>query len=152
MPVENHFRQQHKMKLQLLWSITDYYGSMELEGPVVGRLPAVGSAIMCRFLTTIRDNLTRHWRTTQEQNGGAIFHAAEWVRARTQTAWWKLADDNGLPVSRPRRSSGWLASTLPGVPFGLETKETSMSKYRSVGHRYLSMCWRAHRIGCRQRQ
>jgi hypothetical protein len=45
----------------------------------------------------------------------------------------------------------WLASisaTSPnGVPFGRKQKESSMSKYQSIGHRYLSFCWRAHSVG-----
>jgi hypothetical protein len=45
----------------------------------------------------------------------------------------------------------WLASitsTSPaGIPFGRKGNEASMSKYRSVGHRYLSFCWKAYRIG-----
>lgn len=230
------------------------------------------SCTRCRYLTTIRDNITRHWRTTQDHNGGgsrctdvklqswlkgkctrywivreagevaaaaaaddtdrkssmetmlheytekleeedaawlrkgdaeegidrdsawvkrvrwvphfgsrdklAIFHAAEWVRARTQTARWKLAEDDEASRERtqllklgesfdrevdrccwrltsvPAETLQWLASitaSMPqGVPFGLKAKETSMSKYRSVGHRYLGMCWRAHRIGRKQ--
>lgn len=32
------------------------------------------------------------------------------------------------------------------MPFSRKGKEASISKYRSVSHRYLSFCWRAHRI------
>ncbi|KAH6881154.1 hypothetical protein B0T10DRAFT_375414, partial [Thelonectria olida] len=39
------------------------------------------------------------------------------------------------------------ATNPSGMPFGRKGKEASMSKYRSVGHRYLSFCWRAFRIG-----
>jgi hypothetical protein len=33
------------------------------------------------------------------------------------------------------------------MPFGRKGKEASMSKYRSVGYRYLSFCWRVYCIG-----
>ncbi|EWY79995.1 hypothetical protein FOYG_16934 [Fusarium oxysporum NRRL 32931] len=53
--------------------------------------------------------------------------------------------------SVPTETLQWLASitaTSPsGVPFGKKGKEASMTKYRSVGHRYLSFCWRSYRIG-----
>ncbi|KAH7196280.1 hypothetical protein BKA60DRAFT_424195, partial [Fusarium oxysporum] len=39
------------------------------------------------------------------------------------------------------------ATNPSGMPFGGKGKEASMSKYRSVGHRYLSFCWRAYHIG-----
>jgi hypothetical protein len=54
----------------------------------------------------------------------------------------------------PTETLQWPASitvsTPQGVPFGRKGKEASMSKYRAVGHRYLSMCWRAHRLGREQ--
>lgn len=281
--VENHFRQLHKVKGQLLRSITDYCGRMELDDPVLGALPADGSAIVaslpvytgfsctqCRHLTTTRDNNTRHWRTADGHDGDgpryvdvklqtwlkgkyirywivrearelaeglddparnssldalvheyekalqgedaawlrkgdaeegidrdsawvkrvrwvshfgtrdklAIFHAAAWVRAKTQVARWKLVESGEASRERvhllrlgasfdrevdrccwrlssvPAETLQWLASitasTPQGVPFGRKGKETSMSKYRAVGHRYLGMCWRAHRIGREQ--
>ncbi|KAH7187402.1 hypothetical protein DER44DRAFT_645262, partial [Fusarium oxysporum] len=41
-----------------------------------------------------------------------------------------------------------ISSVTPsGVPFGRKGKEESMSQYKSVGHRYLSFCWKAYRIG-----
>ncbi|KAL9563895.1 hypothetical protein ACKAV7_011930 [Fusarium commune] len=44
----------------------------------------------------------------------------------------------------------WLNSissvTPSGVPFGRKGKEESMSQYKSVGHRYLSFCWKAYCI------
>ncbi|KAH7183891.1 hypothetical protein IWW34DRAFT_555668, partial [Fusarium oxysporum f. sp. albedinis] len=43
---------------------------------------------------------------------------------------------------------GSITSMTPsGVPFGRKGKEESMSQYKSVGHRYLSFCWKAYRIG-----
>ncbi|KAI3572477.1 hypothetical protein IWW34DRAFT_558842, partial [Fusarium oxysporum f. sp. albedinis] len=39
------------------------------------------------------------------------------------------------------------ATSPSGLPFGRKGKESSMTKYRSVGHRYLSFCWRSYRIG-----
>ncbi|KAL3588256.1 hypothetical protein FPOAC2_14155 [Fusarium poae] len=53
--------------------------------------------------------------------------------------------------SVPTETLQWLNSissvTPSGVPFGCKGKEESMSQYTSVGHRYLSFCWKAYRIG-----
>jgi superfamily II DNA helicase RecQ len=104
-----------------------------------------------------------------------IFEAAEWIRAKAVTAGRVRQEDEQAARERqllqrlgqsfdrevdrccwrldsvPTETLQWLASitaTSPsGMPFGRKGKEASMSKYRSVGHRYLSFCWRAYRIG-----
>ncbi|CAI6088681.1 unnamed protein product [Clonostachys chloroleuca] len=106
----------------------------------------------------------------------SIYQAAEWIRAkapiagRAQQVEDKQAARERVLLSRlgqsfdrevdrccwrldsvPTETLQWLGSITAanpsGVPFGRKGKEASMSKYRSVGHRYLSFCWRAHRIG-----
>jgi hypothetical protein len=106
----------------------------------------------------------------------SIHDAAEWLQARAATGRWaqkqedeeatrerlllgRLGQSFNREVERccwrlnsvPTETLQWLASitsTSPsGVPFGRKGKEGSMSKYRSVGHRYLSFCWKAYRIG-----
>lgn len=106
----------------------------------------------------------------------SIHDAAEWLQARAATGRWaqrqedkeatherlllgRLAQSFNREVERccwrldsvPTETLQWLASitsTSPaGMPFGRKGKEASMSKYRSVGHRYLSFCWKAHGIG-----
>ncbi len=51
----------------------------------------------------------------------------------------------------PTETLQWLASVVPtaphGVPFGRLGKEASISKYRSVGHRYLGFALEAYRLG-----
>ncbi|KAJ0357932.1 hypothetical protein COL26b_014517, partial [Colletotrichum chrysophilum] len=104
-----------------------------------------------------------------------IFEAAEWVRAKSTTAGrgreqdkdgaqerlilLRLGESFDREVERcswrlgsvPTETLQWLASivstTPSGMPFGLKGKEASMAKYRTVGHRYLGFCWRAHQIG-----
>ncbi|KAM7208273.1 hypothetical protein V8F06_014942 [Rhypophila decipiens] len=53
--------------------------------------------------------------------------------------------------SVPTETLQWLASisstTPSGQPFNRKGKEASMTKYKSVGHRYLSFCWKAYGIG-----
>ncbi|KAG8664238.1 uncharacterized protein FPOAC1_013945 [Fusarium poae] len=104
----------------------------------------------------------------------SIHDAATWVRARAVTGngaergeqvireqllLGRLGQSFDREVDRccwrldsvPTETLQWLASitaTSPsGVPFGKKGKEASMTKYRSVGHRYLSFCWRSCRIG-----
>ncbi|EXK25161.1 hypothetical protein FOMG_18164 [Fusarium oxysporum f. sp. melonis 26406] len=105
----------------------------------------------------------------------SIHDAATWVRARAitgsragqadeqaireQVLLGRLGQSFDREVDRccwrldsvPTETLQWLASitaTSPsGVPFGRKGKEASMTKYRSVGHRYLSFCWRSYRIG-----
>ncbi|PNP73806.1 hypothetical protein FNYG_12856 [Fusarium nygamai] len=105
----------------------------------------------------------------------SIHDAATWVRARAvtgsragqadeqatreQVLLGRLGQSFDREVDRccwrldsvPTESLQWLASitaTSPsGVLFGRKGKEASMTKYRSVGHRYLSFCWRSYRIG-----
>ncbi|KAK2684833.1 hypothetical protein QWA68_016741 [Fusarium oxysporum] len=105
----------------------------------------------------------------------SVHDAATWVRARAvtgsragqgdeqaireQVLLGRLGQSFDREVDRccwrldsvPTESLQWLASitaTSPsGVPFGRKGKEASMTKYRSVGHRYLSFCWRSYRIG-----
>ncbi|RSL86277.1 hypothetical protein CDV31_016422, partial [Fusarium ambrosium] len=105
-----------------------------------------------------------------------VHEAAEWVRAKSATGGrgrqsedervvherlllGRLGQSFDREVDRccwrldsvPTETLQWLASITAanpsGVPFGRKGKEASMSKYRSVGHRYLSFCWRAYRIG-----
>ncbi|KAJ0360120.1 hypothetical protein COL26b_014168 [Colletotrichum chrysophilum] len=104
-----------------------------------------------------------------------IFKAAEWIRAKSTTAGrgreqdedgaqerlilLRLGESFDREVERcswrldsvPTETLQWLASivstTPSGMPFGLKGKEASMAKYRTVGHRYLGFCWRAHHIG-----
>lgn len=105
-----------------------------------------------------------------------VHEAAEWVRAKSVTGGrgrqsedervvherlllGRLGQSFDREVDRccwrldsvPTETLQWLASITAanpsGVPFGRKGKEASMSKYRSVGHRYLSFCWRAYRIG-----
>jgi hypothetical protein len=105
----------------------------------------------------------------------SIHDAATWVRARSitgsragqadeqaireQVLLGRLGQSFDREVDRccwrldsvPTETLQWLASitvTSPnGVPFGRKGKEASMTKYRSVGHRYLSFCWRSYRLG-----
>ncbi|CAG9950090.1 unnamed protein product [Clonostachys rosea f. rosea IK726] len=106
----------------------------------------------------------------------SIYQAAEWIRAKAPIAGRaqqvedeqaarervllsRLGQSFDREVDRccwrldsvPTETLQWLGSITAanpsGVPFGRKGKEASMSKYRSVGHRYLSFCWRAHRIG-----
>ncbi|KAH7233815.1 uncharacterized protein BKA55DRAFT_742558 [Fusarium redolens] len=104
-----------------------------------------------------------------------IHNVAEWARARTATGGRARQEDEQIIRERtllgrlgqsfnrevdrccwrldsvPTETLQWLASitaTGPsGMPFGRKGKEASMSKYRSVGHCYLSCCWRLYRIG-----
>jgi hypothetical protein len=106
----------------------------------------------------------------------SIYQAAEWIRAKAPIAGRaqqvedeqaarervllsRLGQSFDREVDRccwrldsvPTETLQWLSSIMAanpsGVPFGCKGKEASMSKYRSVGHRYLSFCWRAYRIG-----
>lgn len=105
----------------------------------------------------------------------SVHEAAEWVRAKAATGGRARQEDEEAGRERlllarlgqsfdrevdrccwrldsvPTETLQWLASITAanpsGVPFGRKGKEASMSKYRSVGHRYLSFCWRAYRIG-----
>jgi hypothetical protein len=105
-----------------------------------------------------------------------IYDAAQWLRARTATSrsagrqedeeaarerllLSRLGQSFDREVERccwrlnsvPTETLQWLNSissvTPNGVPFGRKGKEESMSQYKSVGHRYLSFCWKACRIG-----
>ncbi|KAL6366266.1 hypothetical protein LRP88_00111 [Fusarium phalaenopsidis] len=279
--IESHFRHEHQITGQTLKDIKDYYSTMDLADPKLSQLPADGSAAIepldvlhgyscaaCRYLTTARDNITRHWRETGHEAAenrwtevrlqtwmrrkharywivrdhndidnasdgtgitrdsamekiiadsqaelkaedamrlrkgdleedmdrdsawvkrlGWVRHfdsrdlldvseAAEWIRAKAVTAGRVRPEDEQAVRERqllqrlgqsfdrevdrccwrldsvPTETLQWLASitaTSPsGMPFGRKGKEASMSKYRSVGHRYLSFCWRAYRIG-----
>ncbi|KAI3573140.1 hypothetical protein IWW34DRAFT_636246 [Fusarium oxysporum f. sp. albedinis] len=97
-----------------------------------------------------------------------VFEAAEWIRAKAATNGGARQEDEQVTRERlllvklgksfdrevdrccwrlnsvPTETLQWLASvtaTNPsGMPFGSKGKEASMSKYRSVGHRYLSFC------------
>lgn len=103
-----------------------------------------------------------------------VHAAAEWVRAREPMLRW-AAEDEGAAAeplmltqlgesfdrelerccwrlgSVPTETLQWVASIVPtapnGMPFGRKGKEASMTKYRSVGQRYLGFCMRAHRLG-----
>ncbi|EXK77042.1 hypothetical protein FOQG_18233 [Fusarium oxysporum f. sp. raphani 54005] len=106
----------------------------------------------------------------------SIHDAAQWLRARAATGRWaqnqedeeaarerlllsRLGQSFDREVDRccwrldsvPTETLQWLGSitsmTPSGVPFGRKGKEESMSQYKSVGHRYLSFCWKAYRIG-----
>ncbi|EXK76427.1 hypothetical protein FOQG_18829 [Fusarium oxysporum f. sp. raphani 54005] len=106
----------------------------------------------------------------------SIHDAAQWLRARAVTGRWaqnqedeeaarerlllsRLGQSFDREVDRccwrldsvPTETLQWLGSitsmTPSGVPFGRKGKEESMSQYKSVGHRYLSFCWKAYRIG-----
>ncbi|KAK7230149.1 hypothetical protein V2G26_002319 [Clonostachys chloroleuca] len=88
----------------------------------------------------------------------SIYQAAEWIRAKAPIAGraqqsfdrevdrccWRL---DSVPMEMLQWLGSITAANPSGVPFGRKGKEVSMSKYRSVGHRYLSFCWRAYRIG-----
>jgi hypothetical protein len=105
-----------------------------------------------------------------------IHDAAQWIRARAATGrsagrqedeeaarerllLSRLGQSFDREVDRccwrlysvPTETLQWLnsiSSVAPsGVPFGRKGKEESMSQYKSVGHRYLSFCWKAYRIG-----
>ncbi|GKU07275.1 unnamed protein product [Fusarium langsethiae] len=105
-----------------------------------------------------------------------IYDAAQWLRAKAATSrsagrqedeeaarerllLSRLGQSFDREVERccwrlnsvPTETLQWLNSissvTPNGVPFGRKGKEESMSQYKSVGHRYLSFCWKACRIG-----
>lgn len=271
----------HRVKGQVLRDITNYFSAMELNDPLTVELPVDGSApveglrvlhgfscAQCRFLTTARDNIVRHWRTANHEVGeerwtrvrlqswvwlqrrftrywivdvaatmptgpedrrtnvsaidrmisefeaeleveagerlrkgdlkegmeresawvkwiGWAKHfgvrdlldiqaAAEWVRGREAQS--RRADEDEAATAErlslvrlgesfdreierccwrlesvPTETLQWLASILPtapnGMPFGRKGMEASMTKYCSIGHRYLGFCARAHRLG-----
>jgi superfamily II DNA or RNA helicase len=104
-----------------------------------------------------------------------IYTAAQWINSRDSVAQLARGEDEEAARERlllvrlgksfdreierccwrldsvPNETLQWLASIVPtapsGTPFGRKGKEASMSKYRSVGQRYLSFCVRAYRLG-----
>jgi len=121
-----------------------------------------------------RAQWVRHFRSRDLID---IHDAAQWVRAkkasvgrvkqeeqdeeaaREQAALTRLGESFDREVARcchrlecvPTESLQWLqsiSSTAPsGQPFRVKGQESSMTKYRSVGHRYLGFCWRAFQMG-----
>jgi hypothetical protein len=91
--IESHFRHEHQITGQTLKDIKDYYSTMDLADPKLSQLPADGSAAIepldvlhgyscaaCRYLTTARDNITRHWRETGHEAA-----KNRWTEVRLQT-------------------------------------------------------------------
>ncbi|EYB28035.1 hypothetical protein FG05_30289 [Fusarium graminearum] len=105
-----------------------------------------------------------------------VYNAAQWLRARTATGRSSRGQEDKEAVrerlllsrlgqsfdreverccwrlnSVPTETLQWLNSissvTPNGVPFGRKGKEESTSRYTSIGHRYLSFCWKGYRIG-----
>lgn len=75
--VEAHFRSAHQLTGDRLKQIVLYSSRVEVSDPDKVQLPADGSrpitellirrgfsCTRCRYLTTARDNITAHWRTT----------------------------------------------------------------------------------------
>lgn len=91
--IESHFQHEHQLTGQTLKDIKDYFGVMDLADPKLVQLPDDGSAAIklldvlygyscteCRYLTTARDNITRHRR--EAGHGGA---GNRWTEVRLQT-------------------------------------------------------------------
>src|SRR5687767_12071963 len=101
--VESHFRQIHQLKGQVLQDIKNYFSDLETQDPLQTELLADGSAIVdslavldgysctqCRFLTTARDNITRHWRTARHEaavQGWTEVRLQSWCRGRYARYW-----------------------------------------------------------------
>ncbi|KAK1449593.1 hypothetical protein CMEL01_16800 [Colletotrichum melonis] len=169
--IESHFRHEHQLKGEVLRDIKDYYSCSDLADPKVDTLPRDGSSAI-EQLDVKRLQWVKHFGSRDLLG---IYDAAEWIRAkstasgqgwerdeeavRERSVLLRLGASFDREVERcswrldsvPAETLQWLASivsTSPsGMPFGLKGKEASMTKYRSVGHRYLGFCWRAHRAG-----
>ncbi|KAI7767510.1 hypothetical protein LZL87_013755 [Fusarium oxysporum] len=90
------------------------------------------------------EDAVRLWKGDLEED---IDRDSSWVR---RLRWVRHFGSRDL-LSIHDAAIWWLASitaiSLSGVPFGKKGKEASITKYRLVGHRYLSFCWRLYCIG-----
>ncbi|KAI3572913.1 hypothetical protein IWW34DRAFT_837925 [Fusarium oxysporum f. sp. albedinis] len=110
-----------------------------------------------RDLINIHD--AAQWLRAREVTGRSAGRQEDEEAARERLLLRRLGESFDREVERccwrldsvPTETLQWLNSissvTPSGVPFGRKGKEESMSQYKSVGHRYLSFCWKAYRIG-----
>jgi hypothetical protein len=108
--IESHFRYVHQLKGQELKDIKNYYGTLELADPKLAAIPEDNSQAIeqlaisdgysccaCRYLTTARDNIVRHWR---EAGHGAAeerwtkVRLQTWMGGRNHARYWIVRDDS----------------------------------------------------------
>ncbi|KAK1659817.1 hypothetical protein BDP55DRAFT_536264, partial [Colletotrichum godetiae] len=106
--IESHFRHEHQLKGEVLRDIKDYYSCSDLADPKVDALPGDGGSAIeqldvlrgyrcsaCRYLTTARDNITRHWREAGHTATGpksTEVRLQTWMRGK-YARYWMVGND-----------------------------------------------------------